>query len=595
MSDGERWKGHPLQTLLNAPRNVQFNVGFRVYQTSYPSAPLYDSVKNIGVGVTAYLQNPGEARVLAFTAVTDQNGKLPVTTVSIAPASAVIFVCHVKDKTLANIAFEEDIDTDAASMLEAASSGTFNRSYELRSRIYPKYADFFRFLQIYDKESILGNSSIGIAAYVTDDNTLVKTLSEFELSYRDANFNVMFEGDSWFHYPPNDKIDQDLYASLKAKLQETFKPGDSTPKRRCQSVAFQHFGDTSDQMFSLDPGPGGDADEHTQFHYTKRCLNSYQFELIVLSSGGNDIGEPGISAHKKKDDDVATYRKYIVPDPAVAQDHYYDFRYFDPYEAVKESSSTATDRAERLQGNAGYWLKRSFPILLKNHLWSLYLDGKEKSDQQTQVDLEPELTTLLGLSPTDYNDLGKSLAKAADKALAFPDPATDPSVDFPNMALTNSLANQVLDKIFVKERFKERFDDIRANMVRFLDHVAQTQDTTKLLVLCHTYCYAIFTDGPTDYFKQRGPWFHNRLRQARIAHPLAQSVAIKYLIDYFRWNVLEDLKNTYGPWFDYYDARQLNRKSGDWMDEIHLTTTGFERVASGLMQTIKTKFGADFQ
>jgi len=426
----------------------------------------------------------------------------------------------------------------------------------------------------------------------------------------------MFEGDSWMHYPPNNGKNQDLFTSLDNKLDDLSFLHYNTYQR----AAFQHFGDTSAQMFD-NPSPDyrRASDDHTQFFYTKKYLDAYAFNLVVLSSGGNDIGDPGIAPSADSKDDIASYKDDIVDLSGLPlTSPYYILRCYDPYKAAGiNDSTTAPDTTNGnhiniLPRDAGYWIERSFPALLKNHLWSLYLTGRVKIDQIKESNLngvnnifDVRIAALINqISPNpnlpgpDLRRLETDLAFATGQAIAiFPDPNNESEnrVDFPVCALVNSAANDLLDIIFDRDSFQRRFNSIHDNIDKFLIYAGQTQDQSKIVVLAHTYCYAMFMEQQTIFHNRRkGPWLHNRLVQSNITHRFAQSAAIKYMIDYFLWKVLKPLQAKYGFFF-YVDLRQLSQQLSSWADEIHLTAAGFETVASEVFGKITAKFATEIK
>lgn len=621
----ERWQGHPLQQALNGPRTVAFTVTFLVFDRATRTfVPLYDTSKGTGIIVTATTAE-GEL----FSGKTSITGAVSFPA-SVKPTDSVTFTCSIDGLGLGLIGetYDDDFITPKTSLSGAASSGTFTGVYRVRKYLFKAYEDFYTFLHDDDDESLHGNSiketdsNEKLTNNITEETMLRDNLKAFEQGYDDGHFNVLYEGDSWLHYPPNGGPNQYLFRSLDTKITASKKNTTVYAK-----VTLQHFGDTTLQMFAANPAaltvPSPPTE--TQYFHLKRCLENYRFKVIVVSGGGNDFAEPGIAVKKDHDEIRADYRDDVValtepPDPPGHKHPYYVRDCYDPYKASGVTDPKATPNpAAPLPGEAAFWLPRSFPALLKNHLWCLYLKGKPRESQQKESDLNGPGKVFDAILTAFYGEWGIPLAPgdpillklqtdekyAREQVLEkFPAPGVPVDsahpkvqVDFPD-CLVNSAANDLLDAVFDQNHFRSRFENIKANFERLLAAVAATQDVSQVLVVAHSYCYPIFTDIPTTFWiRSKGPWLHNRLRQANVTHKFVEAAALKYCIDYFVWRVLEPLQADakYKAFFQWVNGRDLNRDPKWWNDEIHVESKGFEKLASRLFATIDGKFGGAFK
>ena len=411
-------------------------------------------------------------------------------------------------------------------------------------------------------------------------NFLMRKMDDFEDFYAGENayagsglpsgeFNILFEGDSWLSYPIGGgdvsdgvHLDDSIFVHFNRALAKRLKKLNQQYNR----IPLQHHGDRSDQMFGPSPPDGTPV----QWTFTQNFLDEYKFNLIVLSAGGNDIAEPGMSDHLP-----GPWLDDFDEGPITTYPNFYTNNVFDP----NHIDSTTSDKAmfDRRLGE-------SFAALLKNHPWNFYLRGSMPPNPDSAAVVKTKLDAFLSalnLSTTvldqsnDYSDDDVKAAGAAiinalkNATLTFPDSANDPY-------------NQLLAAIFDKDRMSQRYTSIRTNIETLLAYT----EPRNINVLTHTYCYPMFQQVPTMLvaggIHVAGPWFRPRFLQANIQSWFVRMICLKALIDIHVQLVLGPLKKNYSH-FNYVDLRGLNQDPLLWHDELHLTNAGFATAAQAIL------------
>lgn len=560
-------KDHPLDTGTDAPTNVQFTVKAMIWDRQIrqyvpfasQTIKLLDE-KNVSLGVES----------------TDANGEATFTA-SLRKRDLIAFEYDTKQKTIFNRYFPLPIKTLHYKAKTYIGSNDHSECFA-KYFVDPFYSQFFDNLRStshtekfnYD----LGNAMKHHTPFASaNEDERLKRLNEFETYYikrppsRPA-FNVLFEGDSWFDYPFSDDIFYHLDKIFKEKVKKSFE---------YNVIALQHSGDRSDQMFKLLDNMG-----EGQWKYTQDIFSEYPIDLVIMSSGGNDFAEPGIS-------------KY---DPSPYRDHWClgDPGYFDLEAASHPLTGLGSDLpvAQRL-------VLASFAVLLKNHPWNRFLAGQQVLPINNQL-----VSKMLALG-YDFGDNSDSLDEIANKIIDnfrpqinFPYNVTSPEDDF-------------LDDVFDNVRIAQRYQEVKTNIETFLNMILPYAQIHGTKVIAHSYCYPLFRTTPTSlsgynilpnlfprYSSLTGPWFSNRFAEAGIVDKRVQRVALKSLIDAYVTFVLEEIKqsNAYGGMFDFADLRYMPnakttwRDSSHWRDEMHLRGDSFAALAWQIYAVAKSKFSS---
>lgn len=588
--------GHPLVGAASGPVEIRFKSTFLIWDNA---ANKYVPLDNKWVTL---MKNDD---VIVDGATTDGDGKIDLTVSSLTKCDKIYFEYEVFNHVqYGERIFTENIRTGAHRAGKYLDSGNVNtRVYLGKYELYPKFRDFADDLAANsDDEAFMddrGNGDKGdnsqsgtSAAYLVtfaDQKTRLMQIEhsektcheELEKHYRGGDegfppniFTLLVEGDSWLDYPP---AYLDTYGHLDGKFRVALAPKKITYLR----FPLQHHGDRSDQMFAGDP-----QDEQRQWHYTSDFLNEFKIDVIVCSGGGNDLAEPGIGhwlinpgigLTKPNNSPIVAPYKRCFTGPFSADG---DGGYFDPFKMEAELlDADEIEVAETL-------MAESFGVLLKNHPWNHYFNDKTGLDPNKVLtlsnNLESEMQAWINASTSggvfgesdpskqDLNEIGK-LVRALPDLKYPPDPNGDPG-------------QKLLDAVFDRARYTARFDRVKANLEVLLN-AASERGT---FVIVHAYCYPLFRQNPTTHYgRQTGPWFAPRFSQAGIADLRVRCICLKALLDHFVSHILEPLKLAFVGTFTYVDTRKLNGDAYFWNDEMHLTTTGFGKVADAIFDALK--------
>ena len=448
-----------------------------------------------------------------------------------------------------------------------AAGGHITKDFKGRYNIHEAYKSFRESIWANEDEEAYGtdrgNSARAPISTGQEDDRL-ETLYQSEHKYAVGTdtpfeFNVLYEGDSWLFYPFSVDIYDWLHREIPKRIIDPY---------RYNAFPLQYFGDRTDQMFAdKPPGVSGmpAQAEKRQWDFIKRYLEELPIHLIVLSAGGNDIAEPGIS-------DSKVNRAHY---PQLFDSH----GCFDPAAAKQALDSTKWNIARDQ-------MSRSFAILLRNHPWNVFERTASltlKSPAQIDQDFLDYFTYFdsIGRSFTGINRT--VMADAVFKK--FPDWRKFP------YSIEDEF-DQFLDEAYDTPRVAARFTAMKNNIEKLLIEA----QGCGVKVLSHSYSYPFFNEKPTyaaaalDVEKVTGPWFDKRFEQANIYDDRIKLICLKGLLDCFFDHVLTPLKNQYLDTFDFVDVRDKVLHPQYWRDEMHLKDKGFARVTNPIYARMASMF-----
>lgn len=570
---------HPLAEATDVDATITFHSQFQIWDNSIP-----DYVPFASADVLLFKQEDGQAvPILVKTVRTNASGKVQFTA-QLKRRTEVFFKYDLRTWTKGSPISSEDLSTQPHKAGKYLDAGNINnRVYAVKFLISPEYRKYIEKLRAtHAVEKFFedrGNTTVQNPSFLhSTENTLIGDMVEFERCYQvcpaplpQNTFNVLVEGDSWFHYPLQD----DLYKKLDDKIRTGLKE-----EVIYNRFPLQHFGDRSDQMFL----------NEAQRKFTIDALTEYKIDLFLVGCGGNDFAEPGIDNR----DDQAQFADYFTDG------------YFDPWLGLKGGTKAGVpvdplnpfdlETVERLMRN-------SFASLLKNHRWNLYLrrlDDQAMPKQKTQDEMKHRLLPLLAATGIDAGTEIDSAQIRGTKILNnfliptdFPPGKTDP-------------LDQLLAEIFDEEWLQARYARVRLALETLLDKVAEhNSNGRKIRVISHTYTYPFFSEDPTYVAGTKvvaGTWFVNRFIEANIVDKRIQKICLKSILDNFVRLVLRPLtkpeppdKSPYADFFEFVDVRKAIVDEGDWRDEMHLRSEGFEKVAGLIYPRVKSGFSQKFE
>ncbi len=574
------YTGHPLVEANDSTGSIEFKSTFAIWNNVTRD---FGPVSGCGIKLHKI---QGETDTIVAATTTDGGGKIDIS-VNLSRRDKIQFEVDLVGygMPIGNRLFVANLMSDverAGRRLDNSRTNSF--VYMLKYRAGDGYKNFYGELReniaLEKYEQDRGNAEkddwLQLASRFT--NQLLQHMDEFEGYYADGGsdagaFKVLFEGDSWLSYPvqPGSRTDASIFSHLDDAIASRLAAVGLTYNR----VPLQHFGDRADQMF----GQPTATSSPVQWRFTKDFFDEYEFDLVILSAGGNDFAEPGVSNAVfgpwinglSSQGDKATFPSAYTGDV------------FNPYAIGPQIPSDMQDTLRRK-------LSMSCASLLRNHPWNLYLHQlmltSQASADAVKATLDVFLTNL-GLSTTllaDANDYSDAEVKAAGAEivtrletipLTFPGAANDPY-------------NKMLAAVFDETLLMQRFVAVKANLEILLAY-AQSKN---IKVLTHTYCYPIFQQHPTALmwapeamlkgYYAAGPWFEPRFREANIESRYVRMMCLVSMIDNHVRLVLDPLKQQYPSCFDYVDLRALNLDPALWNDEMHLTDDGFATVAQAI-------------
>jgi hypothetical protein len=564
--------GHPLVKAIGGLVQINFKSRFFIWDNTpgvYDYVPLANGQVTLLAGPD--LSNLPSLSLDTYVPVappfsTDANGFINATAPPLPARALIRFRYATTGNTYGVRVYAEDVETNPHKVRQYVDNLLVNsKEYRAKYEFFPKYKSFVNELadnsddeqygadrgNMEKYEKIIQPLALGgIAEFVPAiiHRDMMKHISQFEECYKTSvvppkskTLNILVEGDSWTNYPV---AYNDIYGHLDQFIWSKTKP-DVTYNR----IPLQHFGDRSDQMFYA-----ASPTDNRQWNYTRDALSEYKIDLIVISSGGNDVAEPGISNYADKD--------WI-------KDNFTD-DYFDPFKAQGKLPSMET--AERL-------MKRSFAVLLRNHRWYSYFNPGVvlKDEAQMKALLDPLLAALnQDFGPSDLQTQADSLDEIGHKVIA----------NFPDTFAPGSNEDLLIKEVFDPAGLVQRFAAMKINISTLLDE-AQSRG---IPVITHTYGYPLFSEKPTSVFGEgnrrvTGPWFHPRFTEAKVMDRRIQKICMKAILDKFITDVLQPLKANY-PLLDYVDVRRFGASSDTWRDEMHLRGSGFREVARKIFDAI---------
>jgi hypothetical protein len=551
---GSVYENHPLVLASSVEHTVTFQCQLKIWNsTSNPKA--YVPFAN---GQVSLLRN---GVVEGAPHSTDANGYV-LFTVQLKSRDTIAF-------SYVDPNFTAPVKSEVNKTGAVAINGVIVKPFHGRYNVYERYRSFRENLWGNENEETYGtdrgNSSRGtISEGQEDDRLEILQLSEAKYGLgldTSSEFNVLYEGDSWLFYPFSTDIYDWLHKRITDRIESPYK---------YNAFPLQYFGDRTDQMFAeAAPGVSGQPPvvETRQWELTKQYLEELPIHLIILSAGGNDIAEPGIS------------------DSTNNRSHYSNL--FDSKGCfLPVAASQAFTSTPQKFGIARDQMSRSFAILLRNHPWNVFerTNGAAlKSVAQIDQDFADHFTYFdsIGRSYSGFDRMTMAVAVLN----GFPDGRAFPySID--------DEFDQFLDEAYDTPRVAARFTAMKSNIKKLL---VEAQDCG-VKVLGHSYSYPFFNEMPTyalasvGFDKITGPWFDKRFEQANLYDNRIKLICLKGLLDGFVDHVLTPLKTQYPNTFDFVDVRTNVLHPKYWRDEMHLKDDGFERVASPIYDRMVTLF-----
>ncbi|MCZ4323174.1 SGNH/GDSL hydrolase family protein [Pseudomonas anguilliseptica] len=162
-------------------------------------------------------------------------------------------------------------------------------------------------------------------------------------------------------------------------------------------------------------------------------------------------------------------------------------------------------------------------------------------------------------------------------------PELAPYLNHVGLQSENPLREEHLDFMFRKV--------FRASFEFMIKSVSEAQPGIQILI--HGYGHAIPTGkGVVNFGPWRfvGPWLRPSMTAKGILDPSVQAGVIRKMIDVLN-EMLKELAAT-NPHVHYIDLRNLI-KPKDWINELHLTHEGYEKVADAYMSLMQTMMTSD--
>jgi hypothetical protein len=585
---GSIYEAHPLVQATAAERPVQVQSIMKIWdKTISPRGFIPFANEQV-----TFLRN---GTPLGALHASDATGAVSFTE-TLSPRDKIQFEYQTSGKTIGGRAYTKPLRTKSQRLGPLLGAGDIvSDPFYGKYSLYEDYEVFWAEMaanEVNEKfEEDRGNAVKPDNAKHAGETRRLDILRDSEIAYRQTPsgkqpFNVLYEGDSWMNYPFTFDTFRQLHDLIKGKIDKSVYQYNAFP--------LQHFGDRADQMFAdRRPVPSFLASapptKPRQWEFTQAYLDEYPIDVIILSAGGNDIAEPGISYNDKT--------KAPYDNPAFWNGK--DNESFNPTAAAAVLGATSAD-----MDKARELMFRSFSILLANHPWNVYERVLSGTLPPPVQDAEPAMTAAFATLFTTMADQfgGASASRAAIAAAVrdrFPSPTSSPPLNFPTSI--TSTHDQLAAKIFDAGRLIERYQNIKSSIEILLAEA----NTRNIPVLTHTYSYTFFKELPTllkdewdvDFGKgkkyenrQSGPWLYNRLTDANIVDPRVRMIAIKAVLDCFQSQVIAPLKLDYPNTLEVADVRTAVDEAKYWRDEMHLETGGFKCIAEGIYTKLQTMF-----
>ena len=148
-------------------------------------------------------------------------------------------------------------------------------------------------------------------------------------------------------------------------------------------------------------------------------------------------------------------------------------------------------------------------------------------------------------------------------------------------------ANQCINQL----AFTKKLDDIEKHYKTLLK--LRDSHAPNMKIICHTYDYLVPSDKGAEFLwgvEVSGPWILPSLQDKDIPEHLHTAI-IEILLDTFRSRLLK-LEKTIDNNFIVADTLGTLRPGhgSDWLNEIHPTTSGFNRLARVIYEKIHEQF-----
>lgn len=544
------YEDHPLILATSAEQTVHFQCQMMIWDNALTPTKNYMPFKN---GQVTLLRN-GQLEGPAIP--TDANGNVAFTA-DLSPRDQIAFEYSTINRYVGTRTFTTNLQTEPQRLgVVLGAAATVVKPFRAKYDIFTDYYAFW--LTLRQDEAIekygadRGNSQAGLKSFKNQEEWLFNVIKESERNYRTgaaspSHFNILYEGDSWLFYPRSKDIYQWLRDMISTKIKSPFE---------YRGFPLQHFGDRTDQMFAASaPVIEGPAiiSAVRQWSFTQEYLTEFPIDLIVMSAGGNDIAEPGISVSDKN--------------------FFGGLFDGDLFDATKAQSWLAPDKlviAKNL-------MHRSFSIMLKNHPWNIAARSSPAT-QKKAWDIDEEAAILFGKIGKNY--AGSDGPRAAIVKAVIEDFPDD--LQFPYEISNNY--ELLLDIIYDRARLAERLELIRTNLAIMIQEAV----VLGIPVVMHSCSYPFFNEQPTTVgpFYGSGPWFVQRFVEANIRDLRLKLIALKGLVDSYTNHVINWLQDLYPDTLYCADIRKEVIDEKYWNDEMHLTSEGFERVSKKIFYEV---------
>ncbi|MGH1365344.1 MAG: SGNH/GDSL hydrolase family protein [Calditrichia bacterium] len=141
-------------------------------------------------------------------------------------------------------------------------------------------------------------------------------------------------------------------------------------------------------------------------------------------------------------------------------------------------------------------------------------------------------------------------------------------------------AGEPPENLIKRERLNHSLAKLRNHYSDIIEQVLSTHPGVQ--IIGHTYSYA---------GKKRGGWMAKHFDDRNIPEEMRPNI-VKIIIDDFREQVMQSLKELFPDKFDYVDARPLLPIKELWEDEIHPSDEGAFKVASAFHEKMQELLNA---
>ena len=563
ITKGTRWEGHALAQAVPISVDLAFRVKYW-NRTSKTFEDAYDTVNTVGIPV----ELTDEDGIIIYTGTTDEFGVTDVQTGTVVPRGRKLELSV--DLSAINDGMPPPYQT-LIETIRIRREAQMPFDLEMRKLIGDEYLPYM-------KETYPDDYSITHRLYAH-----ISSWKKFEKNYSNLNFNIAFEGDSWFHYPV--KLYRD---DLSTKLVDIFDA--SNQSSDVNALELQHFGDEADVIFDL---------SSQNYLFLQKWIGQYRFDLVILSAGGNDVANPGVS---DKSGDWPEHWRENFETHTIEDANGRDV--FNPYDA--KEAADLDPSLQPLLDEIEQAMESSFVSLLRHHLWYRYLKGDDRTAAETALLDSDNKLNPPGVLQGFYDTAIQSFGFQPTDTIALQDilnnwPSDSRFPEEPDPSGQACDLDEALKAFFDLDKVVDLFSDIQLGIENALD-LFQVCGVTK--VVGHSYGYPLVNEKPTRLIQSSastritGPWLHHRLRQAGLhsddfRDELSRAMVLRSLMDGFERTVLQQLVVDYSGFFSYVDLRQII-KPDDWRDEMHLKPDAYEKCAQEMFVAIDALFPGQF-